>query len=71
MGRANEVLTEESQPEEVEFITASEAARIAGVANETMCIWLRSGRIPGFQSGKKGTWRISKQKLMRLLLGEE
>lgn len=72
MTTANAALKSNGQTDvtEPEFITATEAARIAGVANDTMRIWLKDGIIPGFQSGPTGKWRINKALLMRKLSGE-
>lgn len=53
------------------FITVEEAAEIAQVHRDTIFRWLHGGKIPGFQSAKKGKWRINRQKFIEVLSGLE
>lgn len=55
---------------ETDFITVTEAARIANVHNNTMRDWIKTGKIPAFQAKEGGWYRISKSTLLSILSGQ-
>ncbi|MCD4783960.1 MAG: helix-turn-helix domain-containing protein [Candidatus Eremiobacteraeota bacterium] len=53
----------------MELINTSEAARILGVTQRTVSIWLKKNKIPGYKLGigNRSIWRIKKEELLQFL----
>lgn len=53
----------------MEMIDTFEAAKILGVTQRTVSIWLKKNKIPGYKLGvgKRAIWRIKREELIQFL----
>ena len=50
-----------------ELIGLSEVSRMLGVNRATVANWLRQGRIPAFQYGERGIYRLRREDVLSFI----
>lgn len=53
------------------WFTTAEIAELLKVHEQTVRVWLRTGRLPGRNFGKRTGWRVKESDLAAFLEGEE
>lgn len=59
------VIREELGTARADYLSAVEAAQVAGVSAQTVRAWIRAGKIPGYRAGR--VWRVRRNELESLL----